>query len=140
MWTKGKATLTKKTTINPGGAAPPAGPYSAAITFGRLLFISGQVPRDPESGAIIAGSVDLQTRATLDNVRALLDAAGFTFADVLKTTVFLTDMGDFPEMNAVYAEYFALPYPARSTVAVTALPLGARMEIEVIAGLDGERI
>lgn len=111
------------------------GPYSPAIRVGDLLFCSGQMPIDPATGELVDGGVAAQTRRTLDNLVALLAAAGTTTAHVAKCTVFLTDMADFAEMNAVYAEYFGEPYPARSTVAVAGIAKGALVEIEAIASL-----
>lgn len=114
--------------------APAAlGPYSAAITVGELVFCSGQTPIDPATGELVEGCVGCQTKQVLTNVSAVLEAAGLTLADVVKTTVFLTDMADFAKMNNAYAEFFAEPFPARSTVAVAGLPKAASVEIEVIA-------
>ena len=115
-------------------AAPSAvGPYSQAIVAGDLVFCAGQVPLDPATAEILQGTIEEQTERVLRNVGAVLDAAGVTFGDVVKTTVFLVDMGDFAAMNGVYAGFFPDPPPARSTVAVAGLPKGARVEIEVIA-------
>ena len=114
--------------------APAAiGPYSPAIRAGQLLFISGQVPIDPATGQMIEGDVATQTRRVLDNVGALLVAADRSFADVVRTTIFLADMNDFASVNAIYAQYFSEPYPARATVQVARLPKDARVEIDVIA-------
>jgi 2-iminobutanoate/2-iminopropanoate deaminase len=114
--------------------APAAlGPYSAAIRVGDFVYCSGQTPIDPATGELVEGGIDAQTTQVLTNVSAVLEAAGLTLDDVVKTTVFLTDMADFPKMNAVYAEFFAEPFPARSTVAVAGLPKAASVEIEVIA-------
>ena len=114
--------------------APAAiGPYSPAIRAGQLLFISGQVPIDPATGQMIEGDVAAQTRRVLDSVGALLLAAGRSFADVVRTTIFLADMNDFAAVNAIYAQYFSEPYPARATVQVARLPKDARVEIDVIA-------
>ncbi len=115
-------------------AAPSAiGPYSQAIAAGGFVFCSGQIPLDPATGELVAGDVAAQTRRVLENVRAVLESAGSSLDAVVKTTVFLADMGDFAAMNAVYAEYFAAPAPARSTVQAAALPRAARVEIEVVA-------
>jgi 2-iminobutanoate/2-iminopropanoate deaminase len=117
--------------------APKAiGPYSQAITAGSLLYCSGQIPLDPATGALVQGDLAAQTRRVLDNVGAILAAAGTGFDRVVKTTVFLADMNDFAAMNEVYATYFTSPAPARSTVAAAGLPKGARIEIEVIAALS----
>ena len=114
--------------------APAAiGPYSQAIKVGNLVFTSGQIPIDPATGVFAEGGIKEQTRQSLTNVKAILEEVGLSFANVVKTTVFLADMNDFADMNAVYAEFFAEPYPARSAVAVKTLPKGALVEIEVIA-------
>jgi 2-iminobutanoate/2-iminopropanoate deaminase len=114
--------------------APAAiGPYSPALRAGQLLFVSGQVPIDPATGQMIEGDVAAQTRRVLDNVGALLLAADRSFADVVRTTIFLADMNDFASVNAIYAQYFSEPYPARATVQVARLPKDARVEIDVIA-------
>ena len=116
-------------------AAPAAiGPYSQAVDSGAgLVFVSGQLPIDPATGAFPEGGVAEQARQSLRNAQAILRAAGLELADVVKTTVFLADMGDFAAMNAVYATFFAEPFPARSAVAVKTLPKGALVEIECIA-------
>jgi 2-iminobutanoate/2-iminopropanoate deaminase len=114
--------------------APKAiGPYSPAIRAGSLLFVSGQVPIDPATGNMIEGDIAAQTRRVLDNVGALLEAGGVSFANVVRTTVFLADMNDFAEVNQVYGQYFSEPYPARATVQVARLPKDSRVEIDVIA-------
>jgi 2-iminobutanoate/2-iminopropanoate deaminase len=116
--------------------APKAiGPYSQAIKAGTLLYCSGQIPLDPATGALVEGDLATQTRRVLDNVGAILAAAGTGFDRVVKTTVFLADMKDFAAMNEVYATYFTSPAPARSTIAAAGLPKGARIEIEVVATL-----
>lgn len=121
-----KAISTKK--------APAAiGPYSQAIEVGNLVFTSGQLPIDPATGAFPEGGIKEQARQSLLNIQAILKEAGLTMNNVVKTTVFMADMGDFADMNAVYAEFFSEPYPARSAVAVKALPKGAMLEIEVVA-------
>lgn len=115
--------------------APAAiGPYSQAIDSGcGLIFVSGQLPIDPATGAFPEGGVQEQTRQSLTNARAILEAAGLGLQNVVKTTVFLADMGDFAAMNEIYAQFFTAPYPARSAVAVKTLPKGALVEIECIA-------
>lgn len=114
--------------------APAAiGPYSQAIQVGNLVYTSGQLPIDPATGVFAEGGIGEQTRQSLANVKAILEEAGMSMNQVVKTTVFLADMGDFAEMNSVYAEFFAAPYPARSAVAVKTLPKGALVEIEVLA-------
>ena len=116
--------------------APAAiGPYSQAIKVGNLVYTSGQIPIDPATGVFVEGGIKEQTRQSLANVKAILEEAGLTMSDVVKTTVFMADMNDFADMNAVYAEFFAEPYPARSAVAVKMLPKGALVEIEVVAGM-----
>ena len=116
--------------------APSAiGPYSQAIQVGNLVYTSGQIPIDPATGVFVEGGIKEQTRQSLLNVKAVLEEAWLTMGDVVKTTVFMADMNDFVDMNAVYAEFFSEPYPARSAVAVKTLPKGALVEIEVVAGL-----
>ena len=115
--------------------APAAiGPYNQAIQVGNLVYTSGQIPIDPATGNFVEGGIKEQTRQSLLNVKAILEEAGLTMSDVIKTTVFMADMNDFSDMNAVYSEFFPEPYPARSAVAVKTLPKGALVEIEVIAG------
>ena len=114
--------------------APAAiGPYSQAIEANGFVYASGQLPIDPATGAFPEGGIKEQTRQSLLNVKAILEEAGLTMGHVVKTTVFMADMNDFADMNAVYAEFFAEPYPARSAVAVKTLPKGALVEIEVVA-------
>src|SRR6478672_1114916 len=125
--------FTVRQALTTAGAPAAIGPYSQAIVAGQLLFCSGQIPLDPVTGQIVEGDVGAQTRRVLENVRAILVAADTTFDDVVKTTVFLADMNDFAAMNAVYAEYFTAPAPARSTVQAARLPRDARVEIEIIA-------
>ena len=117
--------------------APKAiGPYSQAVRSGQLLFVSGQVPLDPATGQIVAGDIETQTRRVFDNLAAVLKAGGRSFADVVRTTVFLADMNDFTAVNDVYGTYFSAPYPARATVQVARLPKDARIEIDLIATFD----
>lgn len=114
--------------------APAAvGPYSQAIAAGNLLFCAGQIPLDPATGEVVGTDVAAQTERICLNVAAVLAANQMTFGDVVKTTVFLTDLANFAAMNAVYARHFCEPFPARSTIQVAALPRGAQVEIEVIA-------
>ncbi len=116
--------------------APKAiGPYSQAVKVGSLIFTAGQIGLDPQSGELIASDIESQTRQALMNLKQILEAAGASLSDVIKTTVFLQDMTEFPRMNSVYAEFFPQNPPARSTVAVAALPKGARVEIEAVAHL-----
>ena len=116
-------------------AAPePVGPYSQAVEQDGWIFASGQIPLDPANGKLVEGGIDAQTRRVLANLRAVLEAAGAGFADVVRTTIFLTDLSSFAEVNAIYAEHFTGdPPPARATVQVAALPLGAQVEIDCIA-------
>ncbi len=114
--------------------APSAiGPYSQAIQIGKMIYTSGQLPVDPATGSFPEGGIKEQTRQSLLNVKAILEEAGASMENVVKTTVFMADMSDFADMNAVYAEFFSEPYPARSAVAVKTLPKGASVEIEVVA-------
>jgi 2-iminobutanoate/2-iminopropanoate deaminase len=114
--------------------APRAiGPYSQAVVAGGFLFCSGQIPLDPESGVLVNGTVADETRRVLENLRAVLVAAGLGLEAVVRTTVYLTDLADFPVVNQVYAEFFPAPSPARSTVQVAALPREARVEIDAVA-------
>ena len=114
--------------------APAAiGPYSQAIQVGNLVYTSGQIPIDPSTGAFVEGGIKEQTRQSLTNVKAILEEADLSMTNVVKTTVFMADMNDFADMNAVYAEFFSEPFPARSAVAVKTLPKGALVEIEVVA-------
>ncbi len=114
--------------------APAAiGPYSQAVQAGNMLFVSGQIPVDPATGAFAGDTIEIQARQSLTNVKNILEAAGYSCADVVKTTVLLADMGDFAAMNAIYAEFFTAPCPARACFAVKDLPKGALVEIEAIA-------
>jgi len=114
--------------------APDAiGPYSQAIASGDLLFVSGQIALDAATGRLVADSVEIETGQVLKNLGAILAAAGVTLDAVVRTTIYLTDLGDFPRVNQVYADFFAAPFPARATVGVAALPRGARIEIDAIA-------
>lgn len=113
---------------------PPIGPFSHAVRARSFVFLSGQVGVDPSTGALVEGDAARQTEQALTNLSAVLRAAGKSLADVVKTTVFLVDMGDFAAMNSVYARHLSTPHPARTTVAVAALPLGAAVEIEAVAG------
>ena len=114
-------------------APQPIGPYSQAVVVGNELYCSGQIPIDPTTGELVDGDAGAQTERVIENLGAVLCAAGYEFANVVKTTVFLVDMKDFPAFNKVYERYFGMYKPARSTVAVAALPRGARVEIDLIA-------
>jgi len=122
-----------KKVISTPDAPAAVGPYSQAIASGDFLFCAGQIPLEPATGALVEGDAATQTTRVLENVQAVLAANGMTFGNVVKSTVFLTDLGDFAAMNGVYGKYFAEPFPARSTIQVAALPRGANVEIEVIA-------
>ena len=111
----------------------PIGPYSQAVKINGLLYLSGQIPLDPKTNEMISGDIKAQTERVLENIKGILEAAGSNLHHVVKTTVFLKDMNEFPAMNEVYAKYFTAAYPARSTVQVARLPKDASVEIEVIA-------
>ena len=119
-------------------AAPePVGPYSQAVIHRGMVYVSGQIPLDTATGALVPGDIEAQTRQVLANLRAVLDAAGSSLARVVRTTVYLVDLDLFPRVNAVYAEHFTeTPQPARATIGVAALPLAAQIEIDAIAALD----
>ena len=125
-----------KKIISTSEAPAAIGPYSQAVRSGNFLFCSGQIPLDPESGKIVSGDIATQTRRTLDNIGAVLKAQGLTFDNIVKTTIFLTNLDDFQTVNEIYGSYFKREPPARSTVQVSALPKGANIEIEVIAMTD----
>ena len=128
-----RAPMTTKQIIRPQNAAAPVGPYNHAVRVGEMLFCSGQIPLDPATGQLVAGDIKAQTERVLENVKAILDDQNLTFANVVKSTVFLTDLANFAGMNEIYAKYFTGDFPARSTIQVAALPKGANVEIEVIA-------
>jgi 2-iminobutanoate/2-iminopropanoate deaminase len=125
-----------KQTISSDKAPKAIGPYSPAVRAGQLLFVSGQVGLDPATGQMVEGGIVEQTRRALDNIAALLAAGGRSFADAVRTTIFLADMNDFAAVNEIYGQYFAEPYPARATVQVSRLPKDARVEIDVIASYE----
>lgn len=118
------------------GAAKAIGPYSPALKVGNLLFLSGSIPLDPVSGQLVEGGIQEQTTRVMENVKALLAAAGADFSNIARTTVFMVDLGEFAAMNEIYSSYFSAPYPARSTVQVVKLPRDVRVEIDVIAVLS----
>ena len=124
-----------KQVIHTDSAPAAIGPYSQAIQIGDLLFVSGQVPIDPSTGAIVEGDIKAQAQQSLNNLKAILNAAGTNMGAVVKTTVFLADMNDFAAMNEVYAQFFQEPFPARSAVQVGRLPKDAKVAIEAIAQL-----
>ncbi|MGD9905632.1 MAG: Rid family detoxifying hydrolase [Vicinamibacterales bacterium] len=121
--------------VTPATGAPVIGPYAPALRAGQFLFLSGQIPLD-DSGSIVAGGIREQATQVLENMRGLLAAGGAGFAQVVKTTIYLADMGDFAAVNEIYASYFSAPYPARATVQVARLPRDVRVEIDAIALLD----
>ncbi|MBN1264024.1 MAG: RidA family protein [Anaerolineales bacterium] len=125
--------MTERTVVTTDKAPKAVGPYSAAIRAGEFVFVSGNLGLDPASGEFDSGGVEAQTRRALQNLQAILGASGSAMDSVVKTTVFLQDMGDFGKMNAVYAEFFPAEPPARSAVEVAALPKGGLVEIEAIA-------
>lgn len=122
-----------KQIIKPAKSPAAVGPYNHAVRVGDLLFCAGQIPIEPATGNLVSGDIKTQTEHVLQNVKAILDDQGLTFANVVKSTVFMTNLGDFAAMNEVYANYFTDNFPARSTVQVAALPKGASVEIEIIA-------
>lgn len=124
-----------KEVIHTDKAPAAIGPYSQAVKVGDLMFTSGQVPIDPETGAVVEGGIQEQARQSLNNIKAILNAAGTNMGAVVKTTVFLQNMEDFAAMNEVYAQFFQEPYPARSAVQVARLPKDVLVEIETIAQL-----
>jgi len=123
--------MPKKAITSPKAKA--IGPYSVALECRDLVFVSGQIPLDAGTGKLVEGDISAQAKQSLENLETILAAADLTFAHVVKTTIFLTDMGDFAAVNEVYKAYVGEPYPARSTIAVAALPMGAKVEIEMTA-------
>ena len=126
--------ILEKSIISTKNAPTAIGPYSQAVAWNNLLFISGQIPLNPTTGEMVTGDFESQIRQVLDNLKSILEAAGLTTSSVLKTTIFLTDLADFAKANEIYSQYFAENPPARSTIQVSALPKGAKVEIEAIAG------
>ena len=122
-----------KTVINTNNAPAPIGPYSQAIATGNFIFVSGQIPLDPFTGEIVSGNVKAETKQVMENIRAILFEAGLDFNNVVKTSIFLTDMQSFTQVNEVYGTYFTDKFPARETVQVAALPKNVNVEISVIA-------
>jgi 2-iminobutanoate/2-iminopropanoate deaminase len=125
--------MNNKIIIKPAASPSPAGPYNHAVRVGDLLFCSGQIPLDPATGNLVSGDIRAQTERVLENVKAILVDQKLTLASVVKSSVFMTNLGEFAAMNEVYARYFTSDFPARSTVQVAALPRGASVEIEVVA-------
>ena len=125
--------MSTKTIIRPAKSPPAIGPYNHAVRVGDLLFCAGQIPINPADGSLVTSDVKAQTERVLQNVKTILEDQGLTFANVVKCTVFLTNLEDFGQMNDVYAKHFTDSYPARSAVQVFGLPKGAKVEIEVVA-------
>ena len=123
----------KKRVIETVNAPKPVGPYSQAVEIGGMIYCSGQVPINPETEEVLQAGIGVQTRRVMDNIKAVLEASDCTMGSVIKSTIFLTDMGDFNAVNEVYSGYFTDAFPARSCVEVSALPKGVNVEIEVIA-------
>lgn len=124
-----------KTIVSTSGAPAAIGPYSQAVRVGQLVFLSGQIALDPDSGQLVEGGIEAQADRAFRNLRAVVEAAGGTVADVVKLTLFLTDLRDFPRVNEIMQSHFAQPYPARSTLGVAALPRGALFEVEAVVVL-----
>ena len=125
--------MATKSIIKPAQSPAAVGPYNHAVRVGDLLFCAGQIPIEPATGNLIGGDIKAQTERVLENIKVILDDQKLTFANVVKSTVFLTDLANFAGMNEVYAKYFTENFPARSTVQVAGLPKGASVEIEVVA-------
>jgi 2-iminobutanoate/2-iminopropanoate deaminase len=125
--------MATKQIIKPKNSPAAVGPYNHAVRVGDLLFCAGQIPIDPKDGNLVTGDIKVQTDRVLQNVKAILDDQGLTFANVVKSTVFLTDLNNFAGMNEIYAKYFTENFPARSTIQVAGLPKAASVEIEVVA-------
>jgi 2-iminobutanoate/2-iminopropanoate deaminase len=126
-----------KKIISTSDAPAAVGPYSQAVRVGDTVYCAGQIPLDPKSGEIVSGGIEAQTRRVMENITAVLKAEGLTFANIVKTTIFLMDLGDFQKVNEIYGSFFKEAPPARSTVQVAGLPRGALVEIEVIAVAGG---
>ncbi len=125
----------KEAVLSPDAPAP-IGPYSQAVRVGNWVFLSGQIPVDPNTGEIVPGGIEAQTRQVLQNLQAVLTALGASLDSIVKTTIYMTDLSEFAQMNAVYETYFRPPYPARATVQVAQLPREALIEIEAIAWIE----
>jgi 2-iminobutanoate/2-iminopropanoate deaminase len=124
----------EKKIIKTDNAPAPIGPYNQAVQMGNLLFVSGQIPLDPKTGNLVMDDIKSETKQVMENLQAILLEAGMNFSNILKTTIFLTDMGQFAQVNEVYGSYFESNHPARETVEVAGLPKGVNVEISVIAG------
>lgn len=125
----------EKKIIRTDNAPAPIGPYNQAVQYGDMLFVSGQIALDAESGELVQGDIQAETKKVMENLQAILTEAGMSFSNVLKTTIFLMDMGQFAQVNEVYGSYFAENAPARETVQVAGLPKGVNVEISVVAGM-----
>ena len=121
-----------KTAITSSELSPPVGPFSQAVKVEGLIYFSGQVGQDPATGKVVEGGIEAETERVFQNIAALLKAAGKGFDDVVRAGVYLTSIGDFAAMNGIYARHFSQPFPARTTIGVAALPLGARVEIDLV--------
>ena len=124
----------EKKIIRTDNAPEPIGPYNQAVLFGNILFISGQIPLDPQTGNLVLDSIEAETQLVMKNLAAILKEAGMDFTNVLKTSIFLMDMGQFGKVNEIYGSYFTIDPPARETVQVAGLPKGVHVEISMIAG------
>ena len=124
-----------RTPIQTASAPAAIGPYSQATRAGNMVFFSGQIPLDPATGNVVDGGIEAQARRAFENLKAVADAAGGSMADIVRVGLYLTDLSQFGEVNAVMAEYFSQPYPARSTIEVSALPRGARFEVDAVMAL-----
>ena len=125
-----------RTPISTQDAPAAIGPYSQAVRAGGTVYFSGQIPLDPVTGALVEGDITAQARRAFDNLKAVAEAAGGSLADIVRVGLYVTDLGEFGQVNAVMAEYFDAPYPARSTIEVPALPKGARFEVDAVMVLD----
>jgi reactive intermediate/imine deaminase len=125
-----------RTPIHTDQAPAAIGPYSQAVRAGATIYLSGQIPLDPATGELVKGDIEAQARRAFDNLRAVCEAAGGSLAQVQRLGLYLVDLGEFAQVNEVMAEYFQAPYPARSTIGVSALPKGARFEVDAILALD----
>ena len=123
-------------TIHTDAAPKAIGPYSQAVRTGNTVYFSGQIPLDPATGELVTGDISFQTRRVFENLKAVCEAAGGTLGDIVRVGIYLTDLGNFAQVNAVMAEYIKEPYPARSTIGVASLPRGAQVEIDAILQLD----
>ena len=128
----------KKEIISTENAPKAIGPYSQAVKAGNFIFISGQIPLDPKTGDLVSESIEDQAKQVLNNIKSICKAAGYSLDDIVKISIFLTDLGNFATVNEVMKEYFAEPYPARATVEVSGLPLGVNIEIEAIVLINGK--